>query len=89
MKNPVSATSPGQLEIDKLLTRIIVDLPAQRGIPKTQILWDTSVDLTKYHLLGSQPGMASFIRVCEYLKLCPGIVTLFACWVNQQIITYP
>ncbi|TSA36121.1 MAG: hypothetical protein D4R64_08350 [Porphyromonadaceae bacterium] len=66
-----------------------MDLPDQCNITKSQILRDTSVDLTKYHLLGSQPGMASFIRVCDYLKLCPGIVTLFACWVNQQIITYP
>ncbi|TSA36115.1 MAG: hypothetical protein D4R64_08320 [Porphyromonadaceae bacterium] len=89
MKNPLISNSPDQAALNNLLIRFIVDLPDHCNITKTQILWDTSVDLTKYHLLGSQPGMASFIRVCEYLKLCPGIVTLFACWVNQQIITYP
>ncbi|TSA30194.1 MAG: hypothetical protein D4R68_01115 [Ignavibacteriales bacterium] len=72
-----------------VLTRLIVDLPAQYGIPKSQILLDASVDLAKYHPGGSQPGITSLIRVCDYLELCPGVVTLVACWVNQRIITYP
>ena len=72
-----------------VLTRIIVDLPAQYEIPKSLILLDASVDLSKYHSGGSQPSITSLIRVCDYLELCPGVVILFASWVNQEIITYP
>ncbi|MFA5814598.1 MAG: hypothetical protein WC865_03145 [Bacteroidales bacterium] len=89
MRGSNSVDNYSQSNLDDLLTRFIVDLPAHRGIPKSQIFKDALVDLTKYHTGGSQPSITSFIRVCEYLKLCPGIVTLFACWVNQGIITYP
>jgi len=89
MKGLNSVDNCGQSNLDDLLTRFIVDLPAQRGIPKSQILKDAFVDLTKYHTGGSQPSINSFIRVCDYLKLCPGMVTQLACWVNQGIITYP
>jgi hypothetical protein len=78
-----------QMEIENLITRLIVDLPAQRNIPKSQILKEAFVDITKYHVGGSQPSINSCIRVCEYLHIRTGIVFILANWVDERIISYP
>jgi hypothetical protein len=77
-----------RLSLEEIITRLIVDLPANRSIPKSTILRDAQVDLAKYHPGGSQPSITSFVRVCDYFEMCPGMVTLIACWVMEQRITY-
>lgn len=74
-------------ELGNQVAQLLLDLADYQSVPRSVILKEAGVDLSKYQRNGSTPTLKTLSPICTYFGLNPGILVRFACWVGENKIS--